>query len=266
MTIESKGRKILVVLTNTSTLRKTTGRTEPMTGNPETRTGFDVKPVAYIWECLHKQRRMTVDFCTPEGGCAPMDPQSAELCHDDQIVQEFLKDRNVIDMFKDTTCITNIMPEEYCAVILPGSHGALCDFPKNTTLTNVLTCVYCNQNGMIATIGHGIAGLLSMCTRMDKTTTSCTRMETTTIGSGTPFLKGKKVTCFTNDEEKKIGYEKTVPFMLEDKLKELGAIVFNKGPFETNVCIDERLITAQNMKSTKEWLNMIVKEGNLNEI
>jgi hypothetical protein len=35
-------------------------------------------------------------------------------------------------------------------------------------------------------------------------------------------VKGKKVTGFSNTEEEAVGKTKAVPFLLEDKLKELG--------------------------------------------
>jgi len=242
----TKGKKILVVLTNTSTLRSQE--------SSEHRTGFDVKAVAYIWDAFHKKKRLSVEFTTPRGGAAPMDPKSMELSEDDPIVQEFLNDRTVLDQFKDTDKIDELRPENYCAVFLPGTHGALIDFPNCQTLATFVTKVYQN-NGLIATIGHGIAGLLSA-----KYRTGSGREEE---GTDQPFLKGKKVTCFTKEEEKKIGYEKSLPFMIEEKVKELGAKLENKHPFESNVVTDQRLITAQNMQSTKEWIATIMKEGKM---
>lgn len=40
--------------------------------------------------------------------------------------------------------------------------------------------------------------------------------------TGAPIVKGRKVTSFTNEEEKAVGLTDVVPFLLEDVLKEQG--------------------------------------------
>lgn len=42
--------------------------------------------------------------------------------------------------------------------------------------------------------------------------------------NGAPLLQGKTVTCFTNSEEKAMKLDAFVPFLLEDRVKERGAV------------------------------------------
>ena len=40
------------------------------------------------------------------------------------------------------------------------------------------------------------------------------------------FVAGKRITGYTNDEERAVHLEKRVPFLLESKLKEEGALFY----------------------------------------
>ena len=77
---------------------------------------------------------------------------------------------------------------------------------------------------------------------------------------GTPFIRNKCVTCFSIEEEKESGWINYIPLKLEEKLKELGAAVHNKRPFEENVVNEGNyLISAQNLESVKKWTETLVK-------
>lgn len=60
------------------------------------------------------------------------------------------------------------------------------------------------------------------------------------------ILYGKRVTGFTNDEEKSIDGLKDLPFLLEDRVTERGG-KFEKAaePWGEHVVVDGRLITGQ---------------------
>lgn len=74
--------------------------------------------------------------------------------------------------------------------------------------------------------------------------------------NGNSILKNKKVTGFTNDEESTVGLTKVVPFLLENRMKELGG-KFERGqgfkPF------DGQLITGQNPKSASLAAEKVVE-------
>ena len=62
-------------------------------------------------------------------------------------------------------------------------------------------------------------------------------------------MKDKDVSSFTNEEEAAVNLTKVVPFLLETKLKSLGAN-FSKAPnFKKHVVVSERLVAGQNPAS-----------------
>lgn len=60
----------------------------------------------------------------------------------------------------------------------------------------------------------------------------------------------KKVTCFSNKEEMISHMDEEVPFFLETKLRELGADVEIEKPWSEHVCVDGKIITGQNPRSS----------------
>jgi len=86
---------------------------------------------------------------------------------------------------------------------------------------------------VVAAVCHGPAGLVSACD-----------------ADGTSIVNGRRVTGFTNSEERGVGKDGLVPFLLEDKLKELGG-AFEGGPDWAAFCVkDGHLVTGQNPASS----------------
>ena len=72
-------------------------------------------------------------------------------------------------------------------------------------------------------------------------------------------MKGKKVTGFTDSEEDAVHLEKVVPFLLEDRMKELGG-KFEKGEnFQPFVVSDGKLITGKNPASSFVAAQKVIK-------
>jgi putative intracellular protease/amidase len=69
------------------------------------------------------------------------------------------------------------------------------------------------------------------------------------LGSGEPLVKGKRVSAFTNEEERTVGLEQVVPFLLETRLVQLGAIHEPAPLWQEKVVTSERLVTGQNPAS-----------------
>jgi putative intracellular protease/amidase len=57
------------------------------------------------------------------------------------------------------------------------------------------------------------------------------------------------VNCFTDAEEKKVGKDRAVPFLLETRLQEQGARIRKSPPFKSCLATDGQLITGQNPAS-----------------
>ena len=68
---------------------------------------------------------------------------------------------------------------------------------------------------------------------------------------GAPLVKGKQVTGFTNGEEEAVGLTEVVPFLLEDKLQELGGLYSKAEDWAPYVRVDGLLVTGQNPASSE---------------
>ena len=67
---------------------------------------------------------------------------------------------------------------------------------------------------------------------------------------GEYLVKGKRVTGFTNAEEKAVGLAEVVPFLLEDRLKERGGLYSKGANWAPHVRADGKLVTGQNPASS----------------
>jgi putative intracellular protease/amidase len=78
---------------------------------------------------------------------------------------------------------------------------------------------------------------------------------------GEYLVKGKRVTGFTNAEEKAVGLAEVVPFLLEDRLKERGGLYRKGADWTPHVEVDGKLVTGQNPASSgpaaKELLRLL---------
>ena len=72
------------------------------------------------------------------------------------------------------------------------------------------------------------------------------------------MIAGKRIAAFTNEEEDSLGTTEIVPFLLQDKLTERGAIHVYGKAWEENVVVEDRLITGQNPISAKKAAQSII--------
>lgn len=104
------------------------------------------------------------------------------------------------------------------------------DFPGQR-VGDVLTSIW-GRGGAVAAVCHGPAGLLAA------------RDE-----QGKPLVSGRRVTGFTNEEERAAGVDDVVPFLLADALSDQGADHRGVEQFTEHVVVDGRLVTGQNPQS-----------------
>ncbi|MFD7064653.1 hypothetical protein [Streptomyces sp. NPDC059906] len=67
---------------------------------------------------------------------------------------------------------------------------------------------------------------------------------------GTPLVRGRKVTGFTNGEEAAVGLTDIVPFLVEDELVRLGADYTKTDDWQPYVVVDGLLVTGQSPASS----------------
>ncbi|MET4592360.1 type 1 glutamine amidotransferase domain-containing protein [Arthrobacter sp. 754] len=129
----------------------------------------------------------------------------------------------------------------YDAVVLPGGHGPMTDLFKDADLGRLL--VAADRDGkVIAPFCHGPAGLLSA-----------------TLDDGSFAFAGRRLTVFTNEEELNGGTGENTPWLVEDALKEKGAVIENAAAWSSNVVRDRNLITGQNPQSSEDVAKEVVK-------
>ena len=70
------------------------------------------------------------------------------------------------------------------------------------------------------------------------------------VGDGSPLVRGRRVTGFSNTEEDAARLSETVPFKVEDLLKSRGAIYSKAPDGQPHVVTEGLLVTGQNPASS----------------
>jgi putative intracellular protease/amidase len=183
----------------------------------------------------------SIRVVSPKGGAVPIDPKTAPTEKDRE------KWPAALQALTSTGRLAEVAADRFDAVFIPGGHGPMVDLVNDQELQRLLAA-FDRDGKMVAAVCHGPAALLNV-----------------RNAAGEPLVKGRKVTGFTNVEERLVMLHSVVPFLLEDALKERGAN-FESAllPFFSHVVRDENLITGQNpASSTKiaEELLAALEEG-----
>jgi len=195
------------------------------TGEP---TGFHLSEVTHPWDVL-VNAGYEIDFVSPKGGKAPV--TAFDLT--DSINKKFWDNQTYRNRVENTKRPSEIDPRDYVAIHFAGGHGAMWDFPDNVTLANSAARIYQN-NGVVSAVCHGPAGLINI-----------------KLSNGKYLVDGKRINAFTNEEEEAVKLNKVVPFPLETKLIQRGAIFEKSSPWQVHAVTDQRVITGQNPQSAK---------------
>ena len=199
-------------------------------GNTGQKTGFWLEefPSPY-YEFIDNGYEVTI--ASPKGGKPPVDPKSTQKENQAESTQRFEKDKSAQARLENTLVLSQVSASDYDTLFLPGGHGPMWDLSADKNMKKLVEDFYSNKK-VVSAVCHGPAGLLQA-----------------TDKDGNSILKGKKITGFTNDEESAVGLTTAVPFLLENRMKELGG-KFEKGEdFKPFIVSDGRLITGQNPKS-----------------
>jgi putative intracellular protease/amidase len=218
-----QGKKVLIVVTSH----------EPL-GNTGRKTGYYLPEVAHPFLALIDRGFSAdeIDIVSPQGGRAPMDPNSRDLS--DPKNKRFLEEPAFAAKLEHTLRPADIRPADYSAIIFAGGHGTMWDFPQAEELLGIAAAIYEQQNHVVAAVCHGPAALVNL-----------------KLSDGRYLVAGKAVAGFSNDEEAAVGLTEVVPFLLESKLIERGAL-YEKAPlWQPKVVVSERLVTGQNPASAE---------------
>ena len=199
-----------------------------------------------LWfgEAVHFIRKVEeagfeVDFVSPRGGYTPIDPHSLAMA--DPIEWEWYQNKDFMNRLGTTLKPGEVNPDDYVAIYYAGGHGVIWDFPENEALQSISRRIYEN-GGFVSSVCHGAIGLLNI-----------------KLSDGSLLVKGKKVTGFSNEEEKLVELDKFVPFLTETELVSRGAI-YKKAdqPWASFAIEDTRLITGQNPASAGDVADLLI--------
>jgi putative intracellular protease/amidase len=174
---------------------------------------------------LFREQGYDVTVASPKGGSTPIDPRSLPENPDDPAIAEAMQ------ALKNTAVLAGLDASGFDAVFFPGGHGTMFDLP-NPEIGRVVTD-FATQDKVVASVCHGPAALVEA-----------------RLPDGTPLVRGRRITSFSDAEEREVQLDKHMPFLLESRLRELGAQVETAANWSDHVVVDGKLITGQNPQSS----------------
>lgn len=224
--------KILMVLTSHEEL-----------GDTGRKTGFWVEEFAAPYY-VFADAGAEVTLASPKGNKPPIDPSSATEDAQTKATKRFDTDEALQEKLANTIKLEDIDSDDYDAVFYPGGHGPLWDL-ANDLKSIALIEEFNAQMKPMAFVCHAPGVLANVEDHKE------------------PLVRGKNVTGFANSEEEAVGLTEVVPFLVEDKLNQLGANYSKGEDWSSYVMVDGKLITGQNPasseKAARELLKMLQK-------
>ncbi|MGB7801139.1 type 1 glutamine amidotransferase domain-containing protein [Buttiauxella sp.] len=225
--------KILMVLTSHNQLGNT--------GKP---TGFWLEEFAAPYY-VFRDAGVNITLASPKGGQPPLDPKSDEPDAQTDETRRFRSDEAAQKLLANTEKLENVRIVDFDAVFYPGGHGPLWDLAEDKHSIKLIEQFWA-AGKPVAAVCHA-PGVLRHVTRPD----------------GTPLVKGKRVTGFTNSEEEGVGLTAVVPFLVEDELKKAGGLYERTDDWGEFAVVDGHLVTGQNPASSTIAAEELLKLLNL---
>ncbi len=177
---------------------------------------------------------LEIDIVSPKGGKIPIYHSGDTTT----LVKSIIKS----ELFKSKTgnslTPTEIDPQEYLAVIIPGGYGQFWDTHKNDPIQQIIAEIY-DSGGIIGTIGHGTATLIDV-----------------KLKSGDYLVKGKTMTSFPTWNEQNImkqsDFGKLLPYDMEIELRKRGA---NLKIYDHERKINYEIVDSENKLITASFAN-----------
>ncbi len=202
-------------------------------GETGEKTGFWLEEFAAPYY-VFKDAGADITLASPAGGQPPLDPKSDAPDAQTDATKRFKDDTDSQKALATTHKLSEVTPSRFDAVFYPGGHGPMWDLAESKTSIALIEAAIADGKP-VATVCHSPAVLRHV-----------------KGPDGAPLVKGKKVTGFSNSEEKAVGLTDVVPFLLEDMLAEQGGTYSKGEDWASYVLEDGLLITGQNPASSEE--------------
>ena len=181
-----------------------------------------------------------ITIVSSQGGRIPVDPNSQSAIAASKNLTRFQQDAQAMYHLSHSLPLSEVQAEGFDLVFVAGGYGSMWDLVKNKEVKQLLED-FNRQKKPIGLVGHGVAALVSLIK-----------------DNGESLIKGKRLTSFSNSEEESAQLKENPPFLLESKLKSLGAL-YSKGPdFASYVVADGNIITGQNPASSGETARQLL--------
>lgn len=185
-----------------------------------------------------------IEIASIKGGAVPIDAGSMADAFFGAESKKFMHDGKAIGQLMHSKEISTVDLSDVDVLFMCGGHGTSVDFYNSPNLTKAIETQF-NAKKIVASVCHGPTCLVDPIK-----------------SDGTPIVLGMKVTGFSNSEEKAVGLEKAVPFLLEDRLKKLGGFYSAGADWTSHVIVDSNLITGQNPQSALATAEACIKALN----
>ena len=212
---------ILIVLTSHDKL-----------GDTGNKTGFWLEEFASPYYTL-LDAGVNITLASPNGGQPPLDPTSDLPDFQTAATERFKADEKANEVLANTVKLSTVKESDFDAIMYPGGHGPLWDLTNDKNSISLIEA-FVKAGKPVAAVCHAPSVLLNV-----------------KLPNGDPLVKGKKVTSFTNTEEEAVALQNVVPFLLENALKEKGALYSQADDWSSYVVTDGILITGQNPASSE---------------
>jgi putative intracellular protease/amidase len=168
------------------------------------------------------------------GGAAPLDPRSLENVTTDETVMRVLENTVTLQEAGDAYL--------YDALFLPGGHGTMFDLAKSQPLKALISELDA-QGKIVAAVCHGPAAFVDAIRAAEPRT----------------LVDGRRLTCFTDAEERATKLDSLMPFLLASKLRAQGANVVEDTDWADHVEVDGNWITGQNPQSSESTARAVIE-------
>lgn len=214
--------RVLVVVSAADSLELADGTSHP--------TGFWAEELVESVR-VPREAGVRVDIATP-GGVRP----TVDAASRTEEFDAFLE--SVADELAAPLSLADVDAADYDGVLLPGGHGPMADLAADPVLGRLLIA-FADAGKVVGALCHGPAGLLSA-VRED----------------GRFAFAGRRMTAFSDEEERQGGL--AVPYLLETRLRELGAVLETGPAWTSRVVVDGRLVTGQNPQSSVDTARQVL--------
>ncbi len=208
-------------------------------GDTGKKTGFWLEEFASPYYTL-LDAGAKITLASPKGGQPPLDPMSEGDDFQTDATKRFNQDEEAKQHLANTKRLDTLQADDFDAVFYPGGHGPLWDLANDQHSIQLIE-QFAKSEKPIAAVCHAPAVLVKA------------------QHQGSSIVKDKNVTGFSNSEEAAVELTDVVPFLLEDKLKELGGSYSKTDDWASHVVIDGLLITGQNPASSESTAQALLK-------